>query len=119
MAKKILVVDDEENIRELFREELEEEGYEVHLASGGEEAIRMVDEVNPDLVTLDIRMPGMDGIETLRAIKEKRRELPMVMCTAYPEYKHDFGVWASEAYVVKSTDLKELKDKIREVLGSD
>jgi len=119
MAKKILVVDDEENIRELFREELEEEGYEVHLASGGEEAIRMVDELEPDLVTLDIRMPGMDGIETLRAIKEKKRDLPMVMWTAYPEYKHDFGVWASEAYVVKSTDLKELKDKIREVLGSE
>ncbi|HEX9859750.1 MAG TPA: response regulator [Nitrospirota bacterium] len=117
MAKKILVVDDEENIRQLYKEELTEEGYEVYLAGSGEEAIRMVEEVQPDLVTLDVRMPGMDGIEVLRALKEKKRDLPMIMCTAYPEYKHNFGVWASEAYVVKSTDLKELKDTIKKVLG--
>lgn len=117
MAKKVLVVDDEENIRQLYKEELVEEGYEVYLAGSGEEAIRMVEEVQPDLVTLDVRMPGMDGIEVLRAIKEKKRDLPMIMCTAYPEYKHNFGVWASEAYVVKSTDLKELKDTIKKVLG--
>jgi DNA-binding response OmpR family regulator len=117
MAKKILVVDDEENIRQLYKEELTEEGYEVYLAGSGEEAIRMVEEVQPDLVTLVVRMPGMDGIEVLRALKEKKRDLPMIMCTAYPEYKHNFGVWASEAYVVKSTDLKELKDTIKKVLG--
>jgi DNA-binding response OmpR family regulator len=117
MGKKILVVDDEENIRQLYKEELLEEGYEVFLAADGGEALRLVDEVSPDLVTLDVRMPGMDGIEVLRAIKEKRRDLPMIMCTAYPEYKHNFGVWASDAYVVKSTDLKELKDTIRKVLA--
>jgi len=117
MAKKILVVDDEENIRQLYKEELTEDGYDVYLAPSGEEAIRMVDEVQPDLVTLDVHMPGMDGIEVLRALKEYRRDLPMIMCTAYPEYKHNFGVWASEAYVVKSSDLKELKDTIKKVLG--
>lgn len=117
MSKKILVVDDEEHMRLLFKEELVEEGYEVHLAASGPEAIRMVDEINPDLVTLDIHMPGMDGIEVLRVLKEKNRDLPMVMCSAFPEYKHNFGVWASEAYVVKSGDLKELKDTIKRVLG--
>jgi DNA-binding response OmpR family regulator len=117
MSKKILVVDDEEHMRQLFKEELVEEGYEVYLAADGEEAIRLADEVNPDLVTLDVRMPGMDGIEVLRVLKEKRRDLPMIMCTAYPEYKHNFGVWASDAYVVKSGDLKELKDTIKRVLN--
>lgn len=117
MPKKILVVDDEENIRQLYKEELTEEGYEVYLAGSGEEAIILVEQVQPDLVTLDVRMPGMDGIEVLRALKEKKRDLPMIMCTAYPEYKHNFGVWASDAYVVKSTDLKELKDTIKKVLG--
>jgi CheY-like chemotaxis protein len=117
MSRKILVVDDEEHVRQLFKEELVEEGYEVYLAADGPEAIRMVDEVHPDLVTLDVRMPGMDGIEVLRVLKEKNRELPMIMCTAYPEYKHNFGVWASEAYVVKSGDLKELKETIKRVLN--
>ena len=117
MSKKILVVDDEEHVRQLFKEELTEEGYEVFLAADGAEAIRMVDEVKPDLVTLDVRMPGMDGIEVLRVLKEKKRDLPMIMCTAYPEYKHNFGVWASEAYVVKSGDLKALKDTIKKLLN--
>ena len=118
MSKKILVVDDEEHVRQLFKEELMEEGYEVFLAADGEEALRMVVEVRPDLVTLDIRMPGaMDGIEVLRVLKEKNRDLPMIMCTAYPENKHNFGVWASEAFVVKSGDLKELKDTIKRVLN--
>ncbi len=117
MSKKILVVDDEEHMRQLFKEELTDEGYEVYLAADGEEAIRLADEVKPDLVTLDVRMPGMDGIEVLRVLKEKRRDLPMIMCTAYPEYKHNFGVWASDAYVVKSGDLKELKDTIKRVLN--
>ena len=117
MSKKILVVDDEEHMRQLFKEELADEGYEVYLAADGEEAIRLADEVKPDLVTLDVRMPGMDGIEVLRVLKEKRRDLPMIMCTAYPEYKHNFGVWASDAYVVKSGDLKELKDTIKRVLN--
>ena len=117
MSRRILVVDDEEHVRQLFKEELSEEGYEVFLAANGPEAIKMVDEVRPDLVTLDIRMPGMDGIEVLRVLKEKNRELPMIMVTAYPEYKHNFGVWASEAYVVKSGDLKDLKDTIKKVLN--
>ncbi|HEY3347497.1 MAG TPA: response regulator [Nitrospirota bacterium] len=118
MSKRVLVVDDEEHMRLLFREELVEEGYEVFLAADGAEAIRMVDEVHPDVVTLDIRMPGMDGIEVLRVLKEKNRDLPMIMCTAYPEYKHNFGVWASEAYVVKSGDLHELKDTIKKILSA-
>ena len=117
MAKKIVVVDDEENIRQLYKEELAEEGYEIFLAANGEEALKLVEEVRPDLVTLDVHMPGMDGIEVLRSLKEKMRDLPMIMLTAYPEYKHNFGVWASEAYVVKSPDLKELKDTIKKVLG--
>ncbi len=73
MSRRILVVDDEEHVRLLFKEELSEEGYEVFLAADGPEAIKMVDEVHPDLVTLDIRMPGMDGIEVLRVLKEKNR----------------------------------------------
>lgn len=112
---KILVVDDDAAIRRLYKEELEEEGYEVFLAENGEEALRLFGEVRPDIVTLDIRMPGEDGIEILRKIKEFNSKLPVIMCTAY-DYKDDFKVWASDAYVVKSSNLDELKESIKKCL---
>jgi CheY-like chemotaxis protein len=115
--KKILVVDDEENIRLLFKEELEDEGFQVDLARNGEEALKKVSLFKPDLITLDIKMPGMDGIETLKRIREAERQLPVVLCSAYGEYKQDFSTWASDAYVVKCADLTELKDTIRRLLG--
>jgi two-component system, response regulator, stage 0 sporulation protein F len=115
--KKILVVDDEENIRLLFKEELEDEGFQVDLARNGEEALKKVSLFKPDLITLDIKMPGMDGIETLKRIRETERQLPVVLCSAYGEYKQDFSTWASDAYVVKCADMTELKDTIRRLLG--
>lgn len=115
--KKILVVDDEENIRMLYQEELQEEGYEVVVASNGIEALELLSTAPFDLVTLDIRMPGMDGINTVRAIKEKYRNLAVVLVTAYGEYKQDFSTWASDAYVVKSADLAELKATVKKIIG--
>ena len=116
--KRILVVDDEENIRMLYQEELQEEGYEVTAASNGNEALNVLSKAGPfDLVTLDIRMPGMDGINTVRAIKDKYQGLAVVLVTAYGEYKQDFSTWASDAYIVKSADLTELKATIKRIIG--
>ena len=116
--KRILVVDDEENIRMLYQEELQEEGYEVVLASNGLEALEALAKEGPfDLVTLDIRMPGMDGINTVREIKEKYRDISVILVTAYGEYKQDFSTWASDAYIVKSADLTELKATIKSIIG--
>ncbi len=112
---KILVVDDDPSIRMLYKEELEDEGYDVVVASSGEQAIELFQRENPDLVTLDILMPDMDGIQVLRKMKEIKPRLPIVMSTAY-DYRDDFAVWASEAYVVKSSDTTELKDTIRKLL---
>jgi len=114
--KKILVVDDEENIRFLYKEELGDEGYEVTLASSGKEALELLESGKPDLITLDIKMPEIDGIETLRRIKEIDEKIPVILCTAYGQYKQDFSSWASDAYVVKSADLQELKDTIKKIL---
>ncbi len=117
MKSRILVVDDEPSIGRLYREELEDEGYEVRVASSGSEALEVLDGFDPDVVTLDVKMPGMDGIETLRALKERRRTLPVILCTAYDEYKEEFGSWACDAYIVKSSDLDELKAAVRRALG--
>lgn len=112
---KILVVDDDSHILRLYKEELEEEGYAVVTAGTGEEALEVFEKENPDLVTLDILMPDIDGISLLRRMKEMKPRLPIIMSTAY-DYRDDFAVWASEAYLVKSADLDELKSKIKELL---
>ncbi|MEN8141880.1 MAG: response regulator [Thermodesulfobacteriota bacterium] len=110
--KKILLVDDEESIHLLYRDELEEEGYEIHSALSGDEALEKLDILSPDLVILDINMPGLNGIDTLREMKERRPEMPVILSSAYNEFKQDLASWASDAYIVKSSDLSELKEAV-------
>ena len=114
---RILVVDDEEHIRLLFKEELEEEGYAIELASNGHEALKRLGEGPYSLVVLDIKMPGMDGIQTLNEIKKLNRDQPVILCSAYGEFKQDFASWVSDAYVVKSANMQELKEAITKILG--
>jgi len=114
---KILVVDDDDNQRLLYRQELELAGYEVETAASGPQAIERVGQGGIDVVLLDIAMPGMDGVEVLGRILDLNRELPVILNTAYSSYKEDFMTWAAEAYVTKSGDLSELRAKISEVLA--
>lgn len=116
MGEKILIVDDEENIRHLYEQELIEEGYQTVLASDGKECLEKVRTESPDLVILDIRMPRMDGIEAIGWIIELNKNLPIILNTGYSAYKDDFMSWAADAYVVKSHKLEELKSTIKEVL---
>jgi DNA-binding response OmpR family regulator len=113
---KILVVDDDTHILKLYKEELQDEGYDVVVAGTGKEALDLFEKENPDLVTLDILMPDIDGISLLRRMKEIRPRMPIIMSTAY-DYRDDFAVWASEAYIVKSADLTEMKTLIKKLLG--
>lgn len=112
---KILVVDDEKNILKLYQAELEDEGYTVVTANSGREAMEIFESENPDLVTLDILMPDVDGIQILRQMKEKKSDIPIIMLTAY-DYRDDFSVWVSDAYVVKSSDLSNLKATIKQIV---
>ncbi len=113
MAKKILIIDDEDSIHLLYSEEFEEEGYEVYGALSGEDALNKLNDISPDLVILDINMPGMDGIEVLRKIKEINPNLPVILSSAYQEFKQDLASWASDDYIVKSANLDELKAAVK------
>ena len=117
VMKKILLVDDEESVNFLHSEVLEEEGYEVHSALTGQEALKKLEIISPDLVILDINMPGMNGIEVLRKIKETNPKTKVIISSSYNEYKQDIGVWISDDYVMKSADLDELKDAVRQQLS--
>jgi CheY-like chemotaxis protein len=116
-VKKILVVEDNENQRLLYHDELAEAGYEVILAANGKEALNQLDSAEPHLVILDIVMPVMDGMEALGRIIRKYRDIPVILNTSYPGYRDDFMSWGVDAYVIKSGDLEELKRKVREILG--
>src|SRR5699024_5161848 len=86
MAKKIVVVDDERPIADILEFNLEKEGYEVHCAYDGNDALELILEVVPDIVLLDIMLPGMDGMEVCREFR-KKHEMPIIMLTAKdPEF---------------------------------
>jgi len=116
--EKILCVDDDLSLLLFYQEELSEEGYEVIAARNGKEALEKYDQESPDLVVLDIRMPVTDGLETLNDLLGRNRQLPVILNTAYSTYRDNFMTWGAEAYVIKSSDLTELKEKIRVALGS-
>jgi len=115
-VKKILVVDDEAHIRQLYKDELEEEGYDVLLAASGDEALKVIESEHIDLVMLDIKMPDINGLEILGKIKEINDKLPVILVSAYDTYKQDFTSWVAEDYIVKSSDLNEIKEKVKKFI---
>ncbi|KAF2960305.1 response regulator [Thermotoga sp. 38H-to] len=115
--KRILVVDDEPNIRELLKEELQEEGYEVDTAENGEEALKKFFSGNYDLVILDIEMPGISGLEVAGEIRKKKKDAKIILLTAYSHYRSDLSSWAADEYVVKSFNFDELKEKVKKLLS--
>lgn len=114
--KKILVVEDEKSLCLLYKEELTKEGYLVKTASNADSALKMIKKQNFDLIITDIRMPEKNGIELITQIMGLRKDIPIIINTAYQSYKHDFMTWAADAYVVKSSSLAELKAKIKELI---
>ncbi len=119
MSQKVLIVEDDANQRLLYEEELREEGYEIHSAGDGRAALRIAHENTPDIVILDINMPGLDGLDTLSQLLETNPSLPVIINTAYPGYQDSFTTWSADAYIVKSSDLSELKATIKKLLHAD
>jgi two-component system response regulator (stage 0 sporulation protein F) len=116
-GKTIPVADDDQALRFLYQQVLSDEGYDVIAARNGKEALKLVQERSPDLVVLDIMMPEMDGLETLPQILRKHGKVLRILHTGHSKYPDEFTTWAADAYVVKSSDLDELKDKIKELLS--
>ena len=113
---KILVVDDEDSIRALYRAELEEEGYEILCASDGASALKTLDGGDVHLVVLDIKLKGESGLQVLQEITRHHRHVPVILSTAYGSFKDDFSSWLADSYVVKSSNLQELKAEVTKVL---
>ena len=113
---ELLIVEDDPSLRLLYQEEFEDEGYRVHVAASGEEAIQEFRRNPIDGVILDIRLGGMDGLEVLSNFLEHRADLAVVLNTAYTAFMSDFASWSADHYVVKSSDLTELKAAVRDAL---
>jgi CheY-like chemotaxis protein len=115
---QILVVDDDPSILHTVAELLDMEGYAVETATNGAEALRYVEQAEPSLVLLDMRMPVMDGWTFVRVLKERGRRLPILVMTAAQDAKQ----WAEEVgaagYVAKPFDLEDLLDAVERVSGS-
>lgn len=117
MKKKILIVEDERTLCLLYEEELSKEGYDITAVTDAEAALAKLAEQSFDLIVTDIRMPGKNGIELITQIMGLRKDIPIIINSAYQSYKEDFMTWAADAYVVKSSSLDELKSKIKQLLG--
>ncbi|HON37473.1 MAG: response regulator [Pseudomonadota bacterium] len=112
-------MDDDRNIQRLLKEELNDDGYSLIIASNGKEALPYLEVENgkkPDLIILDLRMPKMNGFETMGHIIKSRQDIPVIIHTAYSSYRNDAMVMAADAYVEKSHDLTRLKCVIRDLL---
>ena len=113
----LLVIDDEGDIRHLYAAELEDEGHTVVTCGSSQEAMEQLRHQAFDLVVLDIQLNQESGLELLQKITSEQENIPVILCTAYSCYKDDFSSWLADAYVVKSSDLDELKKEVRRILA--
>jgi DNA-binding response OmpR family regulator len=117
--KKVLIVDDEPHLRLLYETDIRRAGFETMTAANAEQGLEYVETMRPDLVILDIRMAGMDGVEALQRILDRDNTIPVILNTAYSSYRENFLTWAADAYVTKSSDTTELIETVKELLAEN
>ena len=117
-VKQLLIVDDQQGIRLLLNEVFKREGYETFLAANGIEALDIAERMKPDGVLLDMKIPGMDGIEILKRLKAKMPEIPVVMMTAYGELDliQEAMKLGAAHYFTKPFDIYEVRDAVNTML---
>jgi CheY-like chemotaxis protein len=118
MWEKVLVADDERQIRDLLNEFLTSEVYEVILASNGKEAIELTEKKHPDVILLDLKMPGINGIEVCRRLKEepKTQFIPIIVITGYVDNKIRAIEAGADDFVHKPINLTELGFRVKSIL---
>jgi two-component system OmpR family response regulator len=123
--QKLLVVDDDPDIRALMGEALAFHGYEIFTAVNGQEALDQVPECEPDLILLDIKMPGIDGYEVIRRLKgqEATRSIPIIVITASPVDKDRdrirvLGMGATQ-YITKPLSIESLVREIKKAIAEN
>lgn len=126
MSVSILVVDDEPDVAELFRQRFRRESrqgtYVMHFASSGEDALAKLDDgIQPQLIVIlsDINMPGMDGLTLLREVKQRWREVPVMMVTAYgdDERRRRADEYGAADFITKPVDFAFLKEQLQRLSG--
>jgi DNA-binding NtrC family response regulator len=118
-GQSVLLVDDNAAQAEMYALRLERAGYRTRVTHGAEAAVEAVRSDRPDLVVLDIAMPGRDGISALQELMTVDPQLPVVIHTAHPQYASDFMTWAADHYVLKSQDITHLRAAIEDSLNGE
>lgn len=121
LSLTMLVVDDQMGVRRLLFEAFGEEGYTVEMAASGQEAIERVKECMPDIILMDMKMPGMNGLEALHEIRKINESVLVIMMTAYGELEivaeaMKLGI---KEYVTKPFDINELRSLVKKVLSEN
>ena len=114
----VLLVDDEEQFLEVLSQRLEARGLKVNAVTSGEDALKQVEDRNFDAIVIDLAMPGIDGIETLKRIKEKRPDLEIIMLTGHATVKSGIEAMklGADDFLEKPVDLNVLLEKIGEAM---
>jgi two-component system response regulator (stage 0 sporulation protein F) len=120
VPKKILIVDDQFGIRVLLQEVLMKEGYTIFQAPNGQVALELAKNENPDLILLDMKIPGMDGLEILRNIRKMEIDTKVIMMTAYGELDliQEAMEMGALAHFTKPFDIDELRQAVNAQLAS-
>lgn len=118
MREKVLIVDDQFGIRTLLNEVLQKEGYEIFQAANGLQALSVTEQHAPDLVLLDMKIPGMDGLEILKKMKEINPDIRVIIMTAYGELDliEQTKKLGALAHFSKPFDIEEIRSAVKKYL---
>jgi len=118
MEDKVLAVDDELQMRDLLNLFLTRDGYDVLLASNGEDAIELAEKENPQIILLDIKMPGIDGIEVCRRLKANRKtqSIPIIVISGLGDHKMEAIEAGADDFINKPIDMLELSTRVKSII---